>query len=504
MKNTTINLLWIALIALVFAGCSKSSPNNGIDPVTPPTTPPSTYPAAPANPNGYPTIITADCGQTQGNVMRIEQANVHSTTSALPGEKARTWLLGLNQNTIRTWLALSTIVKSGYNYKYDGGPTVETSLAYYSTCADSLLVALTAYSSTSVTMPAHGTPMQNLIQQTIVYYKTKFPKIKYIEAGNEPDYNGESVNSYYDYYKDYYKAVNAANTQLGLTGNARIMLSNAPFTSSTTTGGVVSYTFTNAFLALYAADTDPGKRLDFYSVHAYMGQDEPNTCQTITPQVLSALQTNGLAKIPVFVTEYGMVGGDFIPTVWSESNIMTAWAPAQLAKAFYLYEGGASRVFNWCISHGTILHKSELADLDNAYPNPYGNALLFCKEISARGTRIKTVSNKLSSKGLGVNALASMGNNKGVAVLVWNYNYTNTVADQNINVQVSNIPQSAFTGGKMSVKVYMIDSGNNNIFNNATQTTLKTTLDADYAYSSSLAVPLKLESNSVALIVVTP
>jgi hypothetical protein len=510
MRKFKRHFLYLLSVAFIAAGCSKSSDSGSASTGT--NTGTNTgggtgqYPAAPSsNPNGYSTIINADCSITQGNVMRIEQANVHSTTSPLPSEKSRTWIQGMNHTTIRTWLALSTIYNKGYTYKYDGGADAETSLAYYSTCADSLLIALTAYNgSVSAPVPAKPTAFQSFLTQTLIYYKNKFPKIKYIEAGNEPDYLGEEVADYYENYKYYYKAVNAANTQLGLTGSNRILLSNAPFTSSTSSGGNITYTYTAAFLALYKADTDPGKRLDFFSVHCYNGINDPITLKTVKPQITATLATNGLAALPVFITEYGMVGGEFIPSGWSESDMVTTWPAAQLAKAFYLYDGGCDRVFNWCINHGTILHKSELGDLTNATPNPYGNALLFAKEVSARGTRIKVTSSKLSSAGLGINALASMGNSKGVAILVWNYNYTNAVADQNINVQLSNIPQANFPDGKMNVKVYMLDSNNNNFFNNANQNTLKTTSDNTYAYSSSLATSLKLQQNSVALIVVTP
>jgi hypothetical protein len=505
MKTLKVNFLYIVLLAMLAAGCSKKEATISGGTTTPPTNTgggTTTYPTAPNNPNGYPTVVTADCSQTQGNVMRIEQANVHSTTSDLPGPKAQAWLQGFHHNTIRTWLALSTINTDGYNYKYDSGATVESSLALYSTCADSLLIALTAYEAT--TLPAKGTPLQNFITSTLLHYKTSYPKIKYIEAGNEPDYLGETVTDYYNIYKYYYTAVNAVNAQLGLTGNNRILLSNAPFTDSSTSGGNITYDFTNQFLALYKADTDPTKKLDFFSIHCYSNETTPSTFLTAKPQILNTMASLGLPAVPVFVTEYGMVGGSFIPSVWTESDIMTAWPAAQLAKAYYLYQGGVDRVFNWCISHGTILHKSELGDLTNAYPNPYGNALLFCKELSARVTRIKAASTKLASTGLGINVLASMGNSQGVAVLVWNYNYTNAVADQNINVQISNIPQTQFPNGSMTAKVYMIDSGNNNIFNNPTQNTLATTLNTTYAYSASLAVPLKLQQNSVALIVLTP
>lgn len=449
--------------------------------------------------------VIVDCSQQQGNVMRLEQANVHSSTSAMPGEKARTWLQSLNHKTIRTWLALRTIYNQGYNYNYQGSVRVEPSLDFYSTCADSLLVALTAYNP-SVASPlpgdGKGVAFQNFIKQTVIYYKTKYPKIKYIQAGNEPDYNGETAAQYYEVYKDYYKAINAANAEMGLAGNNRIMLSNGAFTSTTNFSALVSYA--NQFFALYAADTDPAKRLDFFSMNCYTEQTNPKLFETAKTQITQALGNRGLGQRPVFVTEYGLVGGTFIPAAWTQASTMTAWAPAQLAKAFYLYEGGVDRVFNWSISHGEILHKSELTDVsNNAYPNPYGYALMFGKEVSDRGTRVKVISSKLSNAGLGINALAAMGNGKGIAVLVWNYNYTNYVADQTINVRIDNIPKALFTD-KINAKVYYVDSQNNNVYNNPSQTSLKVSTEQAYDYATSLSVPLTLEGNSVALIVLNP
>lgn len=492
-KKNFIGLLAITALGL---GCVKNNPQPTI-----PEMPTLTGGTG----NTASSVITVDAGITQGNVMRFEQSNVHSTTAALPGEKTRTWLQSMNHKTIRTWLALRTINNEGQNYKYDSGVPVETSLAFYSTCADSLLIALTAYTPTaSLSLPGNGKGalFQNFIKQQIVYYKTKFPKIKYIQAGNEPDYNGETAANYYEVYKDYYKAVNAANAELGLAGNNTIRLSNAAFTSTTNFfAGTMDYA--NQFLALYAADTDPGKRLDFFSVNCYTEQTNPKLFETVKPQITAALNAKGITPRQVFVTEYGLVGGTFIPAAWIQSQIMTGWAPAQLAKAFYLYEGGSDRVFNWAIAHGDILHKSEIADLNNAYPNPYGYALMFGKELSDRVTRIKATSTKLSDKGLGINAIAAMGNGKGMAILVWNYNYTNFTPDQEIKIQINNIPQSLFTG-KMNAKVYMIDSKSNNIYNDPNAKTLTETSTNAYDYAATLSIPLKLEGNAVALIVLNP
>ena len=492
-KKNFIGLLAVFAMGL---GCVKNNPQ--------PTIP--AMPTLPGSNSGVASsVITVDANVILGNVMRFEQSNVHSTTAALPGEKTRAWLQDMSHKTIRTWLALRTINKEGQNYKYDSGVPVETSLAFYSTCADSLLIALTAYTPTaSLPLPGNGKGalFQTFIKQQIIYYKNKFPKIKYIQAGNEPDFNGETAANYYETYKDYYKAVNAANAELGLAGNNTIRLSNAAFTSNTNFFfGTMDYA--NQFLALYAADIDPGKRLDFFSVNCYTEQTNPKLFETVKPQIMAALNAKGITPRQVFVTEFGLVGGTFIPAAWVQSQIITAWPAAQLAKAYYLYEGGVERVFNWAIAHGDILHKSEIADLNNAYPNPYGYALMMGKMLSDRGTRIKTTATKLTDKGLGINAIAAMGNGKGMAILVWNYNYTNFTAEQEIKVQINNIPKSLFTA-KMNAKIYMIDSKNNNIYNNPSQNTLTAIIDQAYEYSATLSVPVKLEGNAVALIILNP
>lgn len=488
----------LALLAVITAGCSKKGGPEPGKPDGPPVVTPVD--------NDKETLVTVDCSQSQGNIMRIEQANVHSTTSDLPGDKAKKWLQDLNHTLIRTWIQLRYVYNKGninYNYKYsDSNVPLETSLAYYSQCTDSLLIALSAYTGTDASpMPARGIAFQNFVKETVLYYKRKYPKIKYIQVGNEPDYNEETVAQYYPVYQDYYRGINAANTELGLTGNNRIMISNGAFTSTQGFSNMLPYT--NQFLAAYAADPDPAKKLDFFSFNCYTEQDNPKLFETAKQSINSAMQANGLPVIPVFVTEYGLVGGSFIPSVWTQADIMTAWPAAQLSKAFYLYQGGIDRVFNWSISHGTILHKSELGDLNNAFANPYGNALVLCRELSSRVTRIKATSTRLSDKGLGINALASMGNNKGIAVLVWNYNWTNSAADQDFNVEIKNIPQSGFNG-KLNCKVYLIDSKTNNYYNVKSQTVLKADKEESYTYSSGLKVPLKLEKNAVALIVLTP
>jgi len=197
------------------------------------------------------------------------------------------------------------------------------------------------------------------------------------------------------------------------------------------------------------------------------------------------------------------VGGSDLPADMTLEETVLMQAPGQLTKAFYLYESGIDKVFNWNIHHGSIDFKSQVKDIQNAYAYPYGNALLLCREVSDRKTRIAANSTKINSLGLGTHVLASMGNNKGIAVLVWNFNWRETTFNQDFNVEIKNIPKSLFPG-KITRKIYLIDSKNNNYFNNKSQTSLKVSRENSMDYSSTLKVPLQLEKSSVALILLTP
>jgi|GEM_PF-1005935 len=491
---------FLLFILLALCACSKKNAESEVpDPPSPPV-----ITDGPANANLSNIAVTVDCNQSQGSIFRFEQANTTSTTSPLPGDKSRIWLQGLHHKVVRVWIQLRYVKNKGYNYKYEGSNVpLEDALTYYSTISDSLLVCMSAYNGTAASpMPTAGANYQDFVKQTVIYYKNKFPKIKYIQVGNEPDYNGDAIDSYYPYYKDYYKGIAAANAALNLTGDKRILISNGPFTSTTTFGDMLPYT--NQFLAKYAADTDPDKHLDFFSFHCYTENDNPKSISDDRTQLDNLMSNHGLPKIPVFITELGIYGGSYIPSAWTEVDAVTAQAPGQLAKLYNLYEGGIDRVFNWAIFHNTITRKSELADLQNAYTYPYGNALQCSSELSARGTRIQTALTKaLDSKGLGINSMAAMGNDKGIAVLVWNYNFTNTVADQSGNIMVKNIPKAMFPN-KIQRKVYLIDSRNNNFFNNSNQQSLTALSDDSFDYSASVGIPLTLEKNSVALVVLTP
>lgn len=478
-------------MSIVLLACSKKDHPAP----TPPDEPEVVTPDDKMDEAGSDIII--DYAVKQGNVMQIEKATVHSTTSPLPGEKSKLWLKNLHHKILRTWIQLRYVYNKGsinYNYKYqDSNVPVKDALQFYSQCADSLLIVLSAYNPTQAWPLPQGENFKDFVKQTLIYYKTKYPRIKYIQVGNEPDAADETMATYYPVYKYYYRALNEANDALNL-GNNRMLISNGAFTSNVPNMLV----YADTFFKSYADDNDPAKKFDFFTFHSYGETNRPLELLDARKSIDNAMKKYNLPVIPVFVTEYGTTGGSDLPSGMTEENMVTMQPAGQLTKAFYLYEGGIDYVFNWSIYHGSLKYKSQLADLENAYTYPYGNAMLCSKEISDRKTRIKAESKKISSLGLGTHVLASASDDKGMAILVWNFNWRDELADNRLKVLVKNIP--AAYGQKIYSSIYIIDSKNNNYFNNRNQTTLTPTREDVYDYKNFLSIPLQLDKNSVAMI----
>jgi hypothetical protein len=460
--------------------------------------------------------IVVDAAQPLGAVMRMERATTHSTSSPLPGEPTRSYMQGLDHEVVRTWIQTRYVYNKGdidYNYKYElSGVGAEDALAFYATTGKSVLIALSAYNSTSAWPLPEGDAFTEFLAQTLIYYKSRYPNIRYIQVGNEPDASKATMATYYPIYRQYYRAVNEANGRLNLGDGDRLLISNGPFTSNVPN----MLTYADGFLAAYAADTDPTKKLDFFSFHSYGETDRPRQLLTARERIDAAMQKHGLPVIPAFVTEYGMFGGSTLPVRFTLADLVTMQPAGQLTKAFYLYEGGIDNVFNWAIHHRTLPSKSQIADVETGIAYPYGNALLLAKEVSDRRTRIAASSKNIDDLGLGTHVLASMQPGKGVAVLVWNYHWRKEASEDEFNVLIKNIPRSAaggrvpgggnsptMGGGTMRSRIYIIDSKNNNYFTNSQQNSLQVTKEEELYYSSSLSIPLKLERHAVALILLT-
>lgn len=444
--------------------------------------------------------IVVDAGQPIGPVMRFERASTQSTSSPLPGDATAAYLRSLDQDVVRTWIQVRYVYNKGnidYNYKYESSDVgAEDALRFYASTGKSILVALSAYNPTSTWPLPQGAAFEDFLKQTLVYYKTKYPNIRYIQVGNEPDAGDETMDTYYPVYRAYYHAVNAANAAMQLTGGDRILISNGPFTSNVP--NMLKYA--GGFLSAYAADPDTSKKLDFFCFHSYGETDRPAQLLTARQRVDSAMQANGLPIVPVFVDEYGVFGGSSLPVRFTKADLMIMQPAGQLTKAFYLYEGGIDRVFNWAIFHATLPMKSQLSDVQTAIPYPYGNALLLAHKLSERETRIAATSNAINALGLGTHVVAAMKSGRGIGVLLWNFNWRDSVQTPEFNVRVKNIPHSAVGGGRVRATIWMIDSKTNNFYTNPAQSSLQPTTTMELDYSPTIDIPIRLERSAVALI----
>ncbi|GLC23649.1 cellulase family glycosylhydrolase [Roseisolibacter agri] len=448
--------------------------------------------------------IVVDASEPQGDVIRFERASTHSTSSPLPGEATRDYMRRLDHDVVRTWIQVRYVYNNGnvdYNYPYESsGVGAEDALRFYASAGKQVLVALSAYNPTSQWKLPQGEAFETFLKETLVYYKTKYPNIRFIQVGNEPDAGDETMATYYPMYQRYYRAVNAANAAMGLGNGDRLLITNGAFTSNT----VNMLQYADGFLAAYAADPDPAKRLDVFTFHVYGETDRPAQLGDVRQRIDAAMAKHGLPSIPTFVTEYGVFGGSTRPVRFTDAQLVTLQPAGQLTKALYLYESGVDEVFNWAIHHGSLPMKSQLANVQTATPYPYGNALLLARELSARKTRISATSSYVNSLGIGTHAVAAMKPGDGIAVLVWNYHWRTTPTQPGaFNVHIKGIPRSAVGGSRMRATVYVIDSKTNNVYTNPAQTSLVPSSTTEMAYAESVDVPLDLEPHAVALVLLT-
>jgi len=443
--------------------------------------------------------VVVDAGVTLGPVIRFERASTHSTSSPLPGEETRRYMQGLEHDVVRTWIQTRYVYNKGnidYNYRYEGsGVGAEDALAFYATTGKSILIALSAYNPTSVWPMPEGEALVDFLRETLIYYKRKYPNVRYIQVGNEPDAGDDTMDHYYPIYRAYYRAVNGANAALGLRGDDRILISNGPFTSNVT--NMVAYA--HGFFAAFAADPDTSKRLDFFSFHNYGETDRPAQLLTARERIHEAMASHGIPPVPLFVSEYGLFGGSTLPVRMTLDSLMTMQPAGMLTKAFYLYEGGVDAVFNWAIHHRTLPSKSQVADVATGVLYPYGNMLKLAHMLSERRTRIEATSRNIDANGLGTHAVAAMAPGKGVAILVWNYHWRQPAAPEDFTVHVKNLPHSAIGGQRVKRTIYLIDRDHNNVWTNPAQDSLVPTQVDEVRYSDAMTIPLSFQSG-VALI----
>lgn len=480
----------VAALLVTLAGCPGGGPTS---PNPPPGQGPSALPATVAvNPSGQ-------LGPLHNPARYHNQAD--HTLALRP--KQEQLVEALHPRVTRAWInprRYYDATNGSYTYDYPSA-SANTAYGYLDQVArytDQMMVNIGQCQDSLMTLSAPQTCRQ-VLKNGLTHYKRRYPKLRYVELFNEPDRNWEpepgdpralSVDEYYRWYQIGYAVVDEVNAELHPDVPLRI-------------GGPVSYTFNRTylerFIALYAADTDPAKRLDFIAYHQYRARDNPAAVATEKATVRGWLTAHGLAPdIPVFVTEYGVFPGANSGTTF-ETDLLTQ-AAAMATLGYYYATSGMDMVMHWVFDHPSNDRKSMFPDGTDGSVYPYYN--LVAMQRMLKPTLVAAVSDALSPKGLGVHGLAT-ADRTGIAVLVTNYQWTTDGPAYRVTVSLENRP-TEFAGRRVRVQRYLVDQTTSNYAHDRAHDGLQQVEQYVLDQAARQVRPFPLRPNAMSLLVLTP
>ena len=274
-----------------------------------------------------------------------------------------------------------------------------------------------------------------VLARGLKHYKQRYPGLVWIEGPNEPEVKGfrDPTQVYRDFYKPLMAAVRQVNAELEPDQPLRV-------------GGPVNCTFMpeflEGFLAAYAQDPDPDKRLDFISYHQYLNtiDETPNQVQQEYGRLQEMLRRHGLPEdLPIFITESGIFPGFAGSGDRARDRYTQA---AGLLTLHYHYQESSDRIrpFQWVNTHPDNDRKDQF-ERDRLGLTPYG--LSNQAKAMLKSTRVAAEATPQTDGGLGLYAVAT-ADASGAAVLIWNYQYLRYDRGQDfdeVTVELANLPQ---------------------------------------------------------------
>lgn len=447
--------------------------------------------------------VTINCSSNQSVLDRYEQYNnasykeVFVTTKFGPGDQSK--VANWDTKILRVWIfptPYSGLNAGGY---WDRATDTYNYSAYYnyldlaSNTADHLMVTTGAGIAEDI---AHGlyTPekLQEVLKNGLKHYKQRYPKIRYVEAGNEYTSNLSDSDYYEKIYKIHYRVLNDINSELGLNSSNRLLL-----------GGPVIFRFDHptipdrreiqAFIANFKNDSSADKLLDFISYHQYLtvsGHDRPTQLVGERSKLSQWLPPELDPNLPAFVTEIGNQSPDNSGLPLAEKHFIQA---AGMASVLHWYQDEHNITpLNWCIHHRVHPYKDQFYSTDG-HLAPYGKLLQALSLMKI--TRVSASSTQLDSRGIGVYGLASK-DSSGVTVLAWNYQWNQSV-DHYTTVTVNNLPNE-FNGKCILLRRFAIDRANDE------NPSLDHVEETVFAYTGSFNHTFFLHENELQLLELTP
>ncbi|MEU5755071.1 hypothetical protein [Streptomyces sp. NPDC047829] len=433
--------------------------------------------------------VSVDFGSHEGRLPRPERLNNFGNVTAWPDQRAGDAKFlnkqGLHGDIYRIWLSSPNAADSLDVFNMCDLKTrrcdlskLDRYLTEASTVSDSVLINLNPTDFVEGRRPMNDLePMLELIMRSV---KVKYPRVKYVEAFNEPDWQfyGQQrkqgvpadkttlqPGDLYRFYKPYYEAVNKINKDLRRAD--RIELGGPALMW-------MDPKWLKPFLDDFAADQDRHKRLDFLSYHAYLAWDDtyqtPTMYNTDLRVVASQRKTlRGWLKerrisghIPSYVTETGIYPGP----AYDDTDPRKDYIRQAAGMATYNYYFANQRdtyMFNWCVRHRVEERKDQLVTRTPNGPvedtfTPYGNTMLMQSRM--KDTRVSATSDALEGDN-GVYALASK-DWTGASVMVWNWQHVGE-RGYRATIDMSRMP-SELRNRPVRQLIYRIDQNTSNYF----------------------------------------
>ncbi|MDX3230397.1 cellulase family glycosylhydrolase [Streptomyces sp. ME19-01-6] len=482
--------------------------------------------AALARTSEPPAGVAVDFGSTQGPLPRPEAHNNFGSLNSWPQQRADDVAFlnrqGLHGQIYRVWVSSPKAPAESNVFNLCHLETQSCDLSILdgyltdaSTVSDELLVNVNPTAFVEGKRPWKDlAPMLELIIRSL---KEKYPRVTYIEAFNEPDwqFHGEQrhdghpaeettlqPDGLYRYYAPFYEAVDKVNKKLRPADRIKV---GGPSLS------LMDPKWVKPFLDAYAADRNPRKRLDFLSYHSYLEWDDDyqvakpykDDLRVVASQrkILQGwLKERRLDQhLPAFITETGIYPGpSFDDTGPRKDYIRQA---AAMATYGYLYANQpGTQLFNWNVRHRVEERKDQLVTRTPNGPlkdtfTPYGNMMLMQSKM--KDTRVSAVAEAALEGDNGLYAMASK-DRSGASLMVWNWQH---VGDRSYRatITMSRIP-SQLRHGPVRERVYRIDQTASNYFGDPAKASLQLVKERIVRLGKTYTETVDLPPNAIHLI----
>jgi hypothetical protein len=319
---------------------------------------------------------------------------------------------------------------------------------------------------------------------TIRYAKEKCPQLSIVQMPYEFD-NWSSFESHrdahYQLFRVLYRAVNEVNATLPKSQQIQVagLSVNNPETR---------WDYIDGFLQRYAADSDPGKRLDYLTWHTYLFPgSNPNTPKGYNAKLIEILKKHNLdINTKVLVDELGLAE----PSTIEDLSDLVGASRKEAAMAcfsaaihdWYLREKG-----NFTAISGAGWHFGALTYGHQNVLSPYAKGMVLRSRLG--DATIPSIATPQDDKGYGLYSFATKVDKK-LSVLVWSASpaifYSNAKALNYPKTEVvfNDIP-AEFQNGKLKVTIQSSAPDQENILNILSQDkcqTLPLTRGADRYY----------------------